>query len=98
MPALLTVAKGLRDYWWRPIDPRPYAAVRIAFAAAAFLNWLQLWLYRVEYFTDAGMIDLGAVHKAIGLQPLPSLLDAATSPAAITAFFIAGLAALVGLA
>lgn len=69
--------------FWRPVDDRIYAVVRVAFAFAAFVNLVTLWPERTAFFSDAGMIDHDVVRDWSGWLPL-SYFELATSPGGVS--------------
>src|SRR5262249_6061405 len=84
-----------RDFIAGPVDARVYALVRMAYALAAFANWVNLWPHRHALFSDHGMIALSSVKTAIRDGHYHSILYLVTSEQGVT--FVM-LVALLGIA
>lgn len=86
-----SIAKKWEDLWFRPIDSRSYALIRISFSLACFLNFLTLWPKRHVFFSDVGMID----HRLLLLSDSISVFRWVHSDTGVTLIFVvAGLSIL----
>ena len=86
------------NLFFRRVDARSYALVRIAVAIAALVNWLQLFGRRHQYFGGAiTMIDGDTLNRAAGTEPYWSIFTYATSDLAVTLTCLAALVAIVML-
>ena len=94
MPPLAAWLRFPARLFFRQVDERIYAAVRMGFAAVALLNLLFLWPDRQVFFSDAGLIDAD-VAQAHGYPAYFSIFAFARSAQAVSCYLLATAAALV---
>ena len=46
------IRQSLESLWFKPVDNRLYALIRILFSALALINLIDLWPTRYEFFSD----------------------------------------------
>lgn len=57
----MNIYRKYRSFLFKPVDARVHQLFRIVFGIVIGLNWLDLWRYRYQLFSDIGMIDPGYV-------------------------------------
>ncbi len=84
------------DGWFVPVDARVYGWLRVAFAAVALANLIDLWPYRAAFFSSEGLIDSATVTEVAGPWRL-SIFQWADSPGVVTGVFLVAGAAMLCL-
>jgi hypothetical protein len=90
-------SRKIVDYFWRGVDPRVYALVRIALAVTAMANLVDLWPRRLTYFSSSGMISDAAVRAVAAGKLYYSVFHWVSSDGGVTAVFVGAALAIVAL-
>lgn len=85
---VLSIWSGVDQFWFKPVDARIYAWIRIGFAVVALINLADLWQDRHSFFADTGILDLATARANAADQPLFSIFFWISSESAVTAVFL----------
>jgi hypothetical protein len=81
------LARGWHEFFHAPVDPRPLAVVRIAFAALMLLNLAVLWPDRQRWFSDSGVLTAETSRLLVSPHAWSLLWWLPDTPATIDAVF-----------